>query len=154
MGMFDLSKFLPLKEKDRPKGVITATGVESYEDFAKKELSEYHQHGTVSDLLGVIGLGGKASRDWSSSAAESFASEEKSVNSGIVAQSWETPTGVVRENFGDLGTVESLTEDEIQQSVSVFKKAFRIPEVDSKKFKPNILIHGQTVSGITPSTLL
>ena len=60
----------------------------------------------------------------------------------------------MRENFGDLGTVESLTEDEIQQSVSVFKKAFRIPEVDSKKFKPNILIHGQTVSGITPSTLL
>ena len=89
MGMFDLSKFLPLKEKDRPKGVITATGVESYEDFAKKELSEYHQHGTVSDLLGVIGLGGKASRDWSSSAAESFASEEKSVNSGVVAQSPE-----------------------------------------------------------------
>jgi len=36
MNPFDLNKYLPLKEKDRPKGVITATGVESYEDFRKK----------------------------------------------------------------------------------------------------------------------
>jgi len=29
-----------------------------------------------------------------------------------------------------------------------------MPELDSSKFKVNVLIHGQTVSGITPSTLL
>ena len=59
---------LPLSEEDAPKGVITAKGTMSYEDFAKKELTEYHQHGTVSDLMAVIGLGGKPSRDWSESA--------------------------------------------------------------------------------------
>ena len=50
---------LPLDEEDAPKGVITAKGTMSYEDFAKKELTEYHQHGTVSDLMAVIGLGVK-----------------------------------------------------------------------------------------------
>ena len=153
MNPFDLNKYLPLKEKDRPKGVITATGVESYEDFAKKELSEYHQHGTVSDLLAVIGIGGKASRDWSSSAAETFATDVQ-LNSGIISQSWETPTGVVRENFGHLGDVQELNDDEIRAKAGAFKRAFRMPELDSSKFKVNVLIHGQTVSGITPSTLL
>jgi hypothetical protein len=132
---------LPLDEEDAPKGVITAKGTMSYEDFAKKELTEYHQHGTVSDLMAVIGLGGKASRDWSSGAAETFALE----------QTWNTPTGVVRENFGNLGTVEPLTEKEIARSARAFKRAFKTPAISSADMNTNELIHSQTVKGILPS---
>ena len=71
MSLFDKA-MLPLKDDEAPKGVVTASGTMSYEDFAEKELTEYHQHGTVSDLMAVLGLGGKPSRDWDDSAAETF----------------------------------------------------------------------------------
>lgn len=135
---------LPLSEEDAPEGVITASGTMSYEDFAKKELTEYHQHGTVSDLLAVIGIGGKPSRDWSSSAAETFAS---------VSQNWDTPSGVVRENFGNLVQHEPMTEERMVRSVTSFRRAYRMPEIDTSSFNYNALIQGQTLAGLIPESL-
>ena len=80
---------LPLSEEDAPKGVITAKGTMSYEDFAKKELTEYHQHGTVSDLMAVIGLGGKPSRDWSEGAAETYAVEQTALEQSRMGQTYK-----------------------------------------------------------------
>ena len=57
---------LPLDEEDEPVKVITAKGVQSYEDFGKSILSRFHQHGSVSPLMSVLGKGGKPSEEWNS----------------------------------------------------------------------------------------
>jgi hypothetical protein len=152
MSLFDRS-MLPLSKKDAPKGVITAKGTMSYEDFAKKELTEYHQHGTVSDLLAVIGIGGKPSRDWSSLAAESTAIDKAALDRARISQNWDVPKGVVRENFGNLIQDEPMSDAQIARSVVSFRRAHRIQDIDASIFKVNTLIQAQTVSGITPSTL-
>ena len=142
---------LPLSEEDAPKGVITAKGTMSYEDFAKKELTEYHQHGTVSDLMAVIGLGGKPSRDWSEGAAETYAVEQTALEQSRMGQTWNTPSGVVRENFGNLGSVEPINREEIAHSVGSFRRAYKSPRIESADLKVNELIHSQTLKGILPS---
>ena len=151
MSLFDKA-MLPLKGKDAPKGVVTASGTMSYEDFAKKELAEYHQHGTVSDLMGVLGIGGKPSRDWSEGAAETFAVDLEDLERASISQSWDTPLGVMRENFGNLVQHEPMTEERMLQSVTSYARAHRMGEIDASIFKVNHLIHSQTLSGILPAS--
>ncbi len=128
MGFFDLDKFLPLKKEDRPEGVITLGGVESYEDFAQKEVAKYHQHGSVSSLISVIGKGGKTAQSMLS-AAENFGSETFAVESYMV------PEGTVSENFGQTFKPPVEPDFMMRQELSALKTAFpnRPLELPTKK---------------------
>jgi len=123
MSFFDLDKFLPLKKEDRPEGVITLGGVETYEEFAQKEAAKYHQHGSVSSLISVIGKGGKTAQSMFS-AAETFRSESFAVESYMV------PEGTVSENFGQTFKPPVEPDFMMRQELSALKTAFPNHSVD------------------------
>jgi len=112
MGYFDLDKYLPLKEEDRPEGVITLEGVESYEEFADKEVTKYHQHGAVSPLMSVLGRGGKTAQNMLM-ASETFSME-----------SYMVPEYAVRENYGQTFTPNIEPNWMIREQLTEMRDAF------------------------------
>lgn len=112
MSIFDIDKYLPLKEEDRPEGVITLGGVESYEEFAQKEVSKFHQHGAVSPLMSVLGKGGKTAQNMLMS-AETFSME-----------SYMVPEYAVRENYGQTFTPNIEPNWMIKEQLTELQDAF------------------------------
>ena len=140
MSFFDLDKFLPLKKEDRPEGVITLGGVESYEEFAQKEAAKYHQHGSVSSLISVIGKGGKTAQSMLS-AAETFGSETFAVESYMV------PEGTVSENFGQTFKPPVEPDFMMRQELSALKQAFPNHPVDISQKR---LISSSSLISLSP----
>jgi superoxide dismutase, Cu-Zn family len=117
MGKFDFDNLLPLKKEDRPDGVITLGGVETYEDFAQKEVGKYHQHGAVNPLMSVLGKGGKTAQSMLS-AAETFNSET------YATESYMVPEGTVTENFGQTFKPPVEPDWMMREELSALKSAF------------------------------
>ena len=145
---------LPLDEHTEPVKVITAQGVQSYEEFGKDILTRFHQHGTTSPLMGVLGKGGKPSRDWSEGAAETYALEQDDLENARQGEDWDVPMGVVRENFGQTVQPEIMSEDERLRYARRLSKAHKSSvQISSQSLADLMMISSRTVAGLVPQSL-
>tara|TARA_B100000131_G_scaffold319292_1_gene364887 strand:+ start:728 stop:1174 length:447 start_codon:yes stop_codon:yes gene_type:complete len=135
MGYFDLDKYLPLKEEDRPEGVITLEGVESYEEFAEKEVTKHHQHGAVSPLMSVLGRGGATAQNMLM-ASETFSME-----------SYMVPEYAVRENYGQTFTPNIEPNWMIREQLTELRDAFPDTKLNIPKKK---LIGASSLLSLSP----
>jgi len=131
MGFSDLDKFLPLAKKDRPRGVITfGEGVQTYEDYAQKEVTEYHQHGTTSGLMSVIGKTGKT--------AQAF---------NMAAETYGVPMGQISENYGQTATPIQQSSRQIESLLRQARNAFPDRPLHLKTMD---IIGSSTVGDLSP----
>ena len=119
---FDIDHLLPLGDEDRPRGVITFDeGVQSYEDFADDEIRKYHQHGSVSPLMSVIGRTGKTAQDFNLAAE----SDPRIVNPvSIKPEGTASSAGMTPENFGQTPKPSLISDFKLNSMLRRASNAF------------------------------
>jgi hypothetical protein len=125
---FDIDHLLPLGDEDRPRGVITFDeGVQSYEDFADDEIRKYHQHGSVSPLMSVIGRTGKTAQDFNMAAE----SDPRIVNPvSIKPEGTASSAGMTPENFGQTPKPSLISDFKLNTMLRTASNAFPEQELD------------------------
>jgi len=142
---FEIDHLLPLEEQDRPRGVITFDkGVQSYEDFADDEIRKYHQHGSVSPLMSVIGRTGKTAQDFNLAAE----SDPRIVNPiSVKPEGTASSAGMTPENFGQTPKPSLISDLKLNAMVRTAGNAFPETEIN---LAPADLIGTTTVNLISP----
>ena len=145
LGFTDIDHLLPLKDKDRPRGVITFDkGVQSYEDFADDEVKKFHQHGSVSSLMSVIGRTGVAAQNFNLAAE----SDPKLVNPYSTApEGSASSAGMTPENFGQTVKPLQVTDARLDSLLRTASKAFPTQDLT---VSGNDVIATSTVNAMSP----
>lgn len=138
---------LPLDEEDEPVKVITAKGVQSYEDFGKSILSRFHQHGSVSPLMSVLGKGGKPSEEWNTDTLT-----EEDLAAARSGESWDVPMGVVSQDFGQ-NVRGNVSSDELENYGRKSRRAHIQPDIIASPYSSILLVNSQTVMGLVPQSM-
>ena len=138
---------LPLDEEDEPLKVITAKGVQDYEDFGKSILSRFHQHGSVSPLMSVLGKGGKPSEEWN---ADELSQED--LDRARSGEAWDVPMGVVSQDFGQ-NVRGNVSSEEMERYGRKSRRAHIQPNLIASPYSSLMMINSQTVMGLVPQGL-
>ena len=120
--VFDIDHLLPLEEQDRPRGVVTYDkGVQTYKEFADDEILKFHQHGSVSPLMSVIGRTGKTAQNFNLAAE----SDPRLVNPvSIKPEGTASSSGVTPENFGQTPSPSLISDFRLNSMLRQVGNAF------------------------------
>ena len=136
---------LPLDDEDKPVRVITSKGVKSYEDIGKSIITRFHQHGSVSPIMSVLGKGGKPSQTWN---ADNLTQDK--LDAARQGESWDVPLGVLSQDFGQNVKAMNTTTEEMDSYARKSRNAHRSPQISTSPYSSILLISSQTVEGLVP----
>jgi hypothetical protein len=141
-------KMLPLDDEDAPVKVITAKGVKSYEEFGESIISRFHQHGSVSPLMSVLGKGGKPSQTWN---ADTLSQED--LDAARQGESWDVPMGVLSQDFGQNVRAMGTKTEEMDRYARKSRNAHKSLPISISPYSSLLFVRSQTVEGLVPQGL-